>query len=162
MQNRDAVFLEDLCPKLKDRCWRQSLHRFTSKCCIYCGNSSESIDHINPRSRGGLSITENCVPACLACNGDKSDSDAFDWYRRQRFYDPRRAMAIRAWMDGDLRLALRLLQWVQPTTNYLNKEKIEFSQLQFTNEFEFSASNLSHLFQALAKSDNDLYQLGSG
>ena len=38
----------------------------------------------------------------------------FDWYRRQRFYDPRRAMAIRAWMDGDLRLALRLLQWAQP------------------------------------------------
>ena len=25
-----------------------------------------------------------------------------------------RAMAIRAWMDGDLRLALRLLQWAQP------------------------------------------------
>tara|TARA_A100001037_G_scaffold248754_1_gene231212 strand:+ start:2206 stop:2334 length:129 start_codon:yes stop_codon:yes gene_type:complete len=23
-------------------------------------------------------------------------------------------MAIRAWMDGDLRLALRLLQWTQP------------------------------------------------
>lgn len=38
----------------------------------------------------------------------------FDWYRRQRFYDPRRAMAIRAWMDGDLRLAVRLLQWAQP------------------------------------------------
>ena len=45
---------------------------------------------------------------------NKSDIDAFDWYRRQRFYDPRRAMAIRAWMDGDLRLALRLLQWAQP------------------------------------------------
>tara|TARA_Y100000589_G_C26945283_1_gene544122 strand:+ start:119 stop:391 length:273 start_codon:yes stop_codon:yes gene_type:complete len=64
-----------------------------------------------------LSITENCVPACLSCNGHKSDSDAFDWYRRQRFYDPRRAMAIRAWMDGDLRLALRLLQWAQPELN---------------------------------------------
>ena len=38
----------------------------------------------------------------------------FDWYRRQRFYDPRRAMAIRAWMDGDLRLARRLLEWAEP------------------------------------------------
>ena len=46
-----------------------------------------------------------------------SDSDVFDWYRRQRFYDPRRAMAIRAWMDADLRLALRLLQWAQPDLN---------------------------------------------
>lgn len=59
-------------------------------------------------------MTANCVPACLACNGHKSDADAFDWYRQQRFYDPRRAMAIRAWMDGDLRLAVRLLQWATP------------------------------------------------
>ncbi|NDD45106.1 MAG: HNH endonuclease [Synechococcaceae bacterium WB9_4xC_028] len=114
MHSRDAVFLEDLCPKLRVRRWRQSLHKFTGKSCIYCGKPSESIDHVLPRSRGGLSVTENCVPACLSCNGHKSDADAFDWYRRQRFYDPRRAMAIRAWMDGDLRLALRLLQWAQP------------------------------------------------
>ena len=66
------------------------------------------------RQDGGSSVTENCVPACLSCNGRKSDADVFDWYRRQRFYDPRRAMAIRAWMDGDLRLAVRLLQWAQP------------------------------------------------
>ena len=26
-------------------------------------------------------------------------------------------MAIRAWMDGDLRLAMRLLQWAQPEVN---------------------------------------------
>ena len=102
MHNRDAVFLEDLCPKQRVRRWRQSLHGFTGQSCIYCGNPSESIDHIHPRSRGGLSVTENCVPACLSCNGHKSDIEAFEWYRRQRFYDPRRAMAIRAWMDGDL------------------------------------------------------------
>lgn len=114
MHNRDAVFLDELCPKLRVRRWRQSLHTFTGQSCIYCGKSSESIDHVLPRAKGGLSVTENCVPACLSCNGRKSDSDVFDWYRQQRFYDPRRAMAIRAWMDGDLRLALRLLQWAQP------------------------------------------------
>jgi hypothetical protein len=114
MLARDGVFLEDLCPKLRVRRWRQSLHLYTNKCCIYCGLPSESIDHILPQSRGGLSVTENCVPACLACNGHKSDQDAFAWYRQQRFYDPRRAMAIRAWMDGDLRLAIRLLQWATP------------------------------------------------
>jgi hypothetical protein len=115
MHTRDAVFLEDLCPKLRVRRWRQSLHSLTQKTCIYCGKPSESIDHLLPQSRGGLSVTENCVPACLACNGLKSDADAFEWYRRQRFYDPRRAMAIRAWMDGDLRLAVRLLQWATPS-----------------------------------------------
>ena len=114
MQARDAVFLEDLCPKLRVRRWRQSLHQVTDRRCIYCGERSESIDHVHPQSRGGLSVTENCVPACLACNGHKGDIDVFEWYRRQTFYDPRRAMAIRAWTDGDLRLALRLLQWVHP------------------------------------------------
>ena len=41
------------------------------------------------------------------------------WYRKQKFYDPRRAMAIRAWLEGDLRLAIRLLQWANPS--YMNK-----------------------------------------
>ena len=114
MHKRDAVFLEDLCPKLRDRRWRKSIHEFTGQNCIYCGKKSESIDHVLPRSKGGLSITENCVPACLSCNGSKTDHDAFEWYRKQRFYDPRRSMAIRAWSEGDIRLALRLLKWAKP------------------------------------------------
>jgi len=96
-------------------------HRFTGKSCIYCGKPSESIDHVLPRSQGGLSTTENCVPACLSCNGDKSDENALYWYRRQKFYDPRRAMAIRAWLEGDLRLAIRLLQWANPSFKVKNK-----------------------------------------
>ena len=114
MHISEAVFLEDICPKLHDRKWRKSLHKFTGKSCIYCGENSESIDHVLPRRKGGLTITENCVPACLSCNGKKSDKDVFDWYRKQRFYDPRRSMAIRAWIDGDIRLALRLLAWAEP------------------------------------------------
>ena len=122
MHINDAVYLEDLCPKLKFRQWRQSIHKFTKKSCIYCGNISESIDHILPRSKGGLSITENCVPACLACNGDKSNNEAFYWYGRQKFYDPRRAWALRAWMEGDIRLAIRLLQWATPQTKSQAKD----------------------------------------
>lgn len=114
MQARDAVFLEDLCPKMRARTWRRSLHQITGGHCLYCGRPSESIDHVHPLSRGGLSTTENCVPACLGCNGAKGDTDAFDWYRRQTFYDPRRAMALRAWVAGDLRLAVRLLEWSLP------------------------------------------------
>jgi len=98
------------------RRWRQSLHDLTEHCCVYCGRPSESIDHMHPRSRGGLSVTENCVPACLSCNGQKGDTEIFVWYRSQSFYDPRRAMALRAWGEGDMKLALRLLEWVRPTT----------------------------------------------
>ena len=130
MHFKDAISLEDLCPKFRFRQWRQSIHKFTEKSCIYCGKPSESIDHIIPRSKGGLSNTENCVPACLSCNGDKSNNEAFYWYRRQKFYDPRRAMAIRAWSEGDIKLAVRLLQWAKPSLKTLlkpkTKEGIEF------------------------------------
>lgn len=95
--------------------WRRGLQALTGGRCLYCGNAAHSIDHIQPLSRGGRSATENCVPACLACNGSKGDSEAWQWYRSQPFYDPRRAMALRAWSDGDLRLAARLLEWVTPT-----------------------------------------------
>ena len=61
MHINDAVFLEDLCPKFRFRQWRKSIHNFTESSCIYCGKPSESIDHILPRSRGGLSNTKNCV-----------------------------------------------------------------------------------------------------
>ncbi len=121
MHSRDAVFLEDLCPKLRDRHWRKSIHNFTDNTCIYCGKKSESIDHLKPVSHNGLSITANCVPACLSCNGNKSDAEVFYWYRKQRFYDPRRAMAIRAWIEGDIRLAMRLLQWTHPKQITKNK-----------------------------------------
>ncbi|MFN6340597.1 MAG: HNH endonuclease [Cyanobacteriota bacterium] len=114
MLARDGVFLEDLCPKSHARRWRRGLHHITGRCCLYCGQPSQSIDHVRPQSHGGLSVTENCVPACLSCNGSKGDSDAFHWYRRQAFYDPRRAMALKAWTDGDLRLAQRLLSWSRP------------------------------------------------
>ena len=133
MHSTDAVFLEDLCPKLRVRQWRKGLHTYTGQSCIYCGKPSESIDHVLPRSLGGLSTTENCVPACLSCNGEKSDKEAFDWYRLQRFYDPRRAMALRAWMDGDLRLALRLLQWAQPKASQERKNKLD-------SDFRFQAA----------------------
>ena len=31
-------------------------------------------------------------------------------------------MAIRAWLDGDLRLAIRLLQWANPNIKKTNKK----------------------------------------
>jgi 5-methylcytosine-specific restriction endonuclease McrA len=41
--------------------------------CQYCGRRAESIDHVVPRSRGGLHIWENVVAACGRCNAIKRD-----------------------------------------------------------------------------------------
>ena len=34
-------------------------------------------------------------------------------------------MAIRAWLEGDLRLAIRLLQWANPNSQVKNKNYIK-------------------------------------
>ena len=113
MHNQDAIYLDQFCPKISNKNWRDSLNKLTNYKCIYCGKPAESLDHLHPMSRGGISSTSNCVPCCLSCNGKKSDSEVLSWYRKQSFYDPRRAMAIRAWLNEDLKLASVLI-------NYLN------------------------------------------
>ena len=41
--------------------------------CQYCGKPAESIDHVTPRSRGGLHVWDNVVAACRRCNTRKED-----------------------------------------------------------------------------------------
>jgi 5-methylcytosine-specific restriction endonuclease McrA len=41
--------------------------------CQYCGASAENIDHVIPRSRGGLHAWDNVVAACRPCNSRKQD-----------------------------------------------------------------------------------------
>lgn len=41
--------------------------------CQYCGGPAENIDHVTPRSRGGLHTWENVVACCRRCNVHKGD-----------------------------------------------------------------------------------------
>jgi 5-methylcytosine-specific restriction endonuclease McrA len=41
--------------------------------CQYCGSTAESIDHVVPRSRGGMHAWDNVVAACRRCNTRKED-----------------------------------------------------------------------------------------
>ena len=41
--------------------------------CAYCGRAATTIDHVQPRSRGGRDSWENLVAACLKCNNVKGD-----------------------------------------------------------------------------------------
>jgi len=109
----NAVHLDDQCPRRFVRRWRQQVHQRTGHSCIYCGRPSQSIDHVIPRSAGGLTVRENCVPACLCCNGRKGSREWASWYRRQAFYDPRRELAIRTWLGGNVRLGAFLTCYVQ-------------------------------------------------
>jgi len=56
---------------------RRNLYKRDGNTCQYCGarpgTSELSIDHVVPRSRGGVSTWENCVLACVRCNSRKAD-----------------------------------------------------------------------------------------
>jgi 5-methylcytosine-specific restriction endonuclease McrA len=41
--------------------------------CQYCGDPADSIDHVVPRSRGGLHVWDNVTAACRSCNLRKRD-----------------------------------------------------------------------------------------
>ena len=69
MHRQDAIYLDQFCPKISNKNWRDSLNKITNYKCIYCGKPSESLDHLHPMSKGGTSSTSNCVPCCLSCNG---------------------------------------------------------------------------------------------
>jgi len=56
---------------------RRNLYRRDRYTCQYCGKRPGSeeltIDHVNPRSRGGRSTWQNCVLACVDCNKRKAN-----------------------------------------------------------------------------------------
>lgn len=56
---------------------RRNLWRRDGWRCQYCGirpaPDEITVDHILPRSRGGLTSFENCVLACVSCNKRKDD-----------------------------------------------------------------------------------------
>ncbi len=56
---------------------RRNIFKRDHYTCQYCGAQPGSeeltIDHVVPRSQGGVSTWENCVLACMACNKRKAD-----------------------------------------------------------------------------------------
>ncbi|ASD22969.1 MULTISPECIES: HNH endonuclease [Cryobacterium] len=56
--------------------------------CGYCGKNASTIDHVQPRSRGGRDTWDNLVACCLRCNNLKSDRTPAEMGWDLRF-DPR-------------------------------------------------------------------------
>ena len=61
--------------------------------CQYCGGTAENLDHVVPRSRGGLHVWENVVAACRRCNARKENRTPHEANMRLR----RRPSAPKEW-----------------------------------------------------------------
>jgi 5-methylcytosine-specific restriction endonuclease McrA len=70
--------------------------------CAYCTDPADTLDHVLPRSRGGLTVAENLIPACRRCNGAKSSTDWREWFRAQAWHCQEREGRIDGWLAGGL------------------------------------------------------------
>jgi 5-methylcytosine-specific restriction endonuclease McrA len=89
---------------------RRNVYKRDHYTCQYCGAQPGSeeltIDHVLPRSQGGISSWENCVLACIGCNKRKADrtlSQAGMW--------PRSKPARPAWKPLYASPAVRVESW---------------------------------------------------
>lgn len=62
--------------------------------CVYCGSNDDlTLDHLKPRSKGGVATVQNLVTACGYCNrlkGDMTPKQAkmFLLYGRYCWFEP--------------------------------------------------------------------------
>ena len=63
-------------PNLRWQVFRRDGHK-----CAYCGTTKGKmhLDHIIPKSRGGLNTLENLTVACSACNWSKGNKLLSEW-----------------------------------------------------------------------------------
>ena len=68
--------------------------------CAYCGSEENlTIDHILPRSRGGLDEKINVLCCCKKCNQSKGLIDWENWYNSQDFFNNERYEKIKEWKN---------------------------------------------------------------
>ena len=67
--------------------------------CAYCDQHADTLDHVLPRSRGGLTVAENLVPACARCNGAKSSTDWREWFAAQDWHCEIHELRIEQWIS---------------------------------------------------------------
>jgi 5-methylcytosine-specific restriction endonuclease McrA len=62
-----------------DNATRAGIMRRDKWTCGYCGDRASTIDHVFPRSRGGLDRWDNLIAACERCNQAKGDHTPVEW-----------------------------------------------------------------------------------
>ncbi len=60
-------------PRRRVQLTKRSLLARDKYTCAYCGKRGDTLDHVVPRSRGGVHAWTNLVAACVKCNNKKAD-----------------------------------------------------------------------------------------
>ena len=80
--------------------FRASIFEAWDHQCAYCDCPADTLDHVVPRSAGGLTVATNLIPACRSCNGRTGSSPWLEWLEQQRHHCPDRVARIVGWLAG--------------------------------------------------------------
>lgn len=98
----DYLFqLEATTPVEAKRMWKNRIKENWGNQCAYCGSKEEiTLDHVVPKTNGGIDISRNVICACRKCNASKGHDDLVFWYFQQPFFSEERFQSIRAWTES--------------------------------------------------------------
>ena len=77
---------------------RRGIFRDWGSDCAYCGADADTLDHVRPLARGGVTARENLVPACSSCNLAKGHADAMEWFRAHHGWSLAREQRLVEWV----------------------------------------------------------------
>jgi len=81
--------------------FRQSIFEAWQHRCAYCGDPAQSLDHIMPKARGGLTVRSNLAAACLTCNRRKGHREVFSWWREQPYWSELGQSRLIDWLTSN-------------------------------------------------------------
>lgn len=58
---------------------REEVFKKTDGKCFYCGGTAETMDHMQPSSRGGTNEISNLIGACHRCNSEKGNATVAEY-----------------------------------------------------------------------------------
>ncbi len=78
--------------------WRDSIKESWNHQCAYCRSTHNlTLDHVNPKTKGGHNTTNNVVPACRSCNQSKGSNHWLSWWVGQDFFDHSNFSKVLSW-----------------------------------------------------------------
>tara|TARA_B100002019_G_scaffold224807_1_gene197764 strand:- start:286 stop:657 length:372 start_codon:yes stop_codon:yes gene_type:complete len=84
------------------RIWKNAIKEKWNWKCAYCDSDKNlTLDHVIPRSLGGIDATPNVVACCESCNHDKSHNKWDEWYKKQDFFNIKRYRKILEWITPE-------------------------------------------------------------
>jgi hypothetical protein len=94
-----AIEGTELVPKRTSKSnFRRAIFDHWDSRCAYCGEYADTLDHVVPRHKGGLTIKGNLVSCCRRCNGSKGAEEVWHWYTKQPFFSEVKAEVILEWL----------------------------------------------------------------